>query len=121
MPMTAALAGLGRTLTECKGGDPLAPVTVVAPSGYAAVFVRRALGRLPGEGGRRGWANVDCTTVTALLRSLGAPALAARGLRLVSPAVDLEVIGEQARVSPGWLPEFRVSPVGADRAPAGLG
>jgi len=106
----AALTGLGRTLTEIKGDDPLAPVTVVAPSGYAAVFLRRALGTWSGTDGRKGWANVGCTTVSALIRMLGAPTLAARGLRLASPAVDLEVIRTQALAAPAWLGRFASHP-----------
>ncbi|HXQ60622.1 MAG TPA: PD-(D/E)XK nuclease family protein, partial [Acidimicrobiales bacterium] len=93
-----------------KGDDPLAPVTVVAPSGYAAVFVRRTLGTWSGTAGRRGWANIDCTTVTALIRMLGAPALATRGLRLASPAVDLEVIRSQAKTSSDRLGQFASHP-----------
>jgi ATP-dependent helicase/nuclease subunit B len=99
-----ALERLGRELEEAKAGDPLAPVTVVAPSGYAAVFVRRALG------GSRGWANVTSTTVPALVRSLGGPPLAARGLRLAAPAVDLEVIRAGARAAGGWLGELSSHP-----------
>ena len=95
---------------DAKGDDPLAPVTVVAPSGYAAVFVRRTLGTWSGTAGRRGWANIDCTTVTALIRMLGAPALATRGLRLASPAVDLEVIRSQAKTSSDRLGQFASHP-----------
>ncbi|HVC70151.1 MAG TPA: PD-(D/E)XK nuclease family protein [Acidimicrobiales bacterium] len=105
-----ALAGLGRILADIKGDDPLAPVTVLAPSGYAAVFVRRSLGSLPGPGARRGWVNVGCTTTNGLLQMLGSPPLAERGLRLVSPAADLEVIGAQLRASPGWLGRFASHP-----------
>jgi RecB family exonuclease len=98
------LEGLGRELEEAKAGDPLAPVTVVAPSGYAAVFVRRALG------GSRGWANITSTTVPALVRSLGGPPLAARGLGLAAPAIDLEVIGTEARATGGWLGQLSSHP-----------
>jgi RecB family exonuclease len=99
----AALAGLRRTLAERKGDDPLAPVTVVTPSVYAAVFVRRALASGAGAGGLRGWANVTCTTVPVLQRMLGAPALAAEGLQVASAAIDLEVIRTRASPTPGWI------------------
>jgi ATP-dependent helicase/nuclease subunit B len=99
----APLDGLRRELVAAKGDDPLAPVTVLAPSGYAAVFGRRALGAGSGVGGRRGWANVSWTTVPSLLRVLGGPALAARGLRPAPPAVDLEVIRTEATRATNWL------------------
>ena len=103
-----ALQELRRELAEAQGDDPLAPVTVVAPSGYAAVFVRRWLG----SGGGRGWANVTCTTVPSLVRALADPGLAARGLRLASAAVDLEVIRSEANRSGGWLGPFSAHPGG---------
>ncbi|HXQ60969.1 MAG TPA: PD-(D/E)XK nuclease family protein [Acidimicrobiales bacterium] len=105
-----ALEGLGREIERTKGTDPLAPVTVVAPSGFAAVFVRRVLGIGVGFGGRPGWANINCTTVPALQHMLGGPPLAARGLRLAPPAIDLEVIGTRARSAQGWLGEFASHP-----------
>ena len=77
-------------MEKAKGGDPLAAVTVATPSAYSAVFVRRALGSGPGAGGRRGWANVRCTTVPALLELLGGPPLAVRGRQKTPPVVDLE-------------------------------
>ncbi len=103
-----ALEGLAREIARAKGDDPLAPVTVVAASGYAAVFVRRALGTGIGEG--RGWANITCTTVPALVRRLGGPPLAARGLRVAPPVVDLEVIGTQARAAKGRLGRYASHP-----------
>jgi len=106
----AALEGLGRELEDAKGGDPLAPVTVVAPSGHAALFVRRALGTGSVSGGGRGWANVRCTTLASLLRTLGGPPLAARGLRVAPSAVELEVIRTQAGTAEGWLGPFSSLP-----------
>jgi ATP-dependent helicase/nuclease subunit B len=103
-------AGLVRILHDAKAGDPLAPVTVVAPSGYAAVFVRRTLGSSPGPRGARGWANVSCTTVPALLQMLAAPPLATRRLRLASPTLDLEVIRAQAHLSEDWIRSFSGHP-----------
>jgi RecB family exonuclease len=105
-----ALEELGREIDRAKKGDPLAPVTVVAPSEYAAVFVRRALTAGVGPGGGRCGANITWTTVTGLVRTLGGPALAARGLRLASPAADREVIATRARATPGWLRRFSSHP-----------
>lgn len=56
---------LARQITELKGGDPLAPVTVVVPSNYAAVSTRRALAARPG-----GVANVDFVTLHRLAERL---------------------------------------------------
>src|ERR1700676_1714042 len=78
------MPALSAAVASAKGSDPLAPVTVVAPSAYAALFARRALGAASGADGRRGIANVDCTTADKLPRQLGAAVLAARGLRLAS-------------------------------------
>ena len=105
-----AIEGLSRALEKAKGGDPLAPVTVVTPSTYAAVFVRRALSARWGAAGGRGWTNVRCTTVAGILRTLGEPALAARGHRLAPSAVDLEVIRGRAAASGGWLGQFSAHP-----------
>ena len=105
-----ALEGLRRQLVAAKGGDPLAPVTVVAPSGYSAVYVRRTLGTWGGAAGGRGWANVTCTTLPALLSVLSGPGLATRGLRAAPAAADLEVVRAQAGGSSGWLGEFAAHP-----------
>jgi ATP-dependent helicase/nuclease subunit B len=48
--------------------------------------------------------------VPGLFRALGGPPLAARGRRLASPAVDLEVIRTQLRSSTGWLSRFSSHP-----------
>jgi ATP-dependent helicase/nuclease subunit B len=104
------LDGLRRSLAEAKGDDPLAPATVVTPSGYAAVFVRRQLGAGPGCEGRRGWANITCTTLPALTAALAGATLAGRGLRGAAPAVDLEVIRTEARVAKGWLARYCAHP-----------
>lgn len=105
-----ALEGLSRALEKAKGGDSLAPVTVVTPSTYASVFVRRALGARWGAAGGRGWANIRCTTVPGVLRLLGEPPLAARGRRLAPSAVDLEVIRRRSGATPGWLAHFSSHP-----------
>jgi ATP-dependent helicase/nuclease subunit B len=56
---------LARQITELKAGDPLAPVTVLVPSNYAAVSTRRALAARPG-----GIANVDFVTLHRLAERL---------------------------------------------------
>jgi len=106
------VSALGAAVHVAKGSDPLAPVTVVAPSAYAALFARRALGGGDGPGGRRGVANVNCTTVDKLLRQLGIPVLSARGQRLVPPHVDLEAIRTTALASRRWLADLVGHPRG---------
>ena len=106
------MAALCAAVQRAKGPDPLLPVTVVAPSAYAALFARRALGATPGTGGRRGVANVSCTTVDKLVRQLGVPALAARGRRLAPDPVDLEAIRTGALASSRWLADLVGHPRG---------
>jgi len=93
-----------------KGGDPLAPVTVVTPSPYAAILVRRTLGSATPAADRRGVTNVTCTTVDGLVKMLGTPELAARGLRLVPPPVDREAIRACALTTASWVSELAVHP-----------
>ncbi len=91
---------------RAKGSDPLAPVTVVTSSGYAAVFVRHALAFGTGADlhkGRKGTANVKATTLDELVRSLGAPLLASRGLRPASRAIEREALRSEALAAGGWL------------------
>jgi hypothetical protein len=56
---------LARQIAELKAGDPLAPVTVLVPSNYAAISTRRALAARPG-----GIANVDFVTLHRLAERL---------------------------------------------------
>ena len=106
------MGALGAAVARAKGGDPLAPVTVVAPSAYAALAARRALGHWAGPDGRRGVANVTCTTADKLLHQLGAPVLGARRQRLAPGPVDLEAIRTGALASGGWLADLVGHPRG---------
>jgi len=106
------MAALSAAVGEVKGSDPLAPVTVVAPSAYAALAARRSLGGTPGPEGRGGIANVNFTTVDKLVRQLGVPVLGARGLRLAPGPVDLEAVRTGALSSRGWLAELVGHPRG---------
>ncbi|MHB8439268.1 MAG: PD-(D/E)XK nuclease family protein [Acidimicrobiales bacterium] len=81
-PVALATA-LSAAIARAKGDDTFAPVTVVAPSGYAAVWARRAVA-CTGVEGRRGVANVTFTTPGDLVRRLGSPGLS-RGDRRVAP------------------------------------
>jgi hypothetical protein len=116
-----AVNALGGAVHVAKGSDPLAPVTVVAPSAYAALYARRALGAVDGPGGRRGVANVNCTTVDKLIRQLGMPVLSARGQRLAPPHVDLEAIRTTALASRRWLADLVGHPRGLAAIRAAVG
>jgi RecB family exonuclease len=63
-----------------KGGDPLAPVTVVVPATYAGIAARRRLAR-------DGVAAVTFLTVQRLAERMAAPVLAASGRRPTPPAL----------------------------------
>jgi len=108
-----AMVALAAGVAAAKEGDALAPVTVVAPSVYAALATRRALGSLgPGAGGRRGIANVECTVVDKLVRHLGAPLLGERGWRVAPGPVDLEAVRHCAGAASGWLADLVAQPRG---------
>lgn len=85
----AALA-LRAAVAEAKGGDPLAPVTVVVPSNHVGVATRRllssgALGPVASAG--VGIAAVTLLTPYRLAELLGASRLAAEGKRPLSTPV----------------------------------
>jgi RecB family exonuclease len=99
----SALAALADAVTHAQRDDPLAPVTIVTPSPYATLFVRRMLGARMTDGTRRGIANVTTVTADELLRVLGTPGLEARSLRPAPRVVDLEAIRVEAQASGDWL------------------
>ena len=86
----AAGEALARAIAHAKGGDPLAPVTVVVPSNHVGVGARRllasgALGSVASRG--TGIAAVTFLTVYRLAELLGARRLAATERRPVSTPV----------------------------------
>jgi len=81
-----ALAGLAAAITDAKGSDPLAPVTVAVPTNTCGVMTRRALGR------HRGIAGVDMVTLNRLAELIAGPTLAAAGRSPMStPVIDLTI------------------------------
>ncbi len=89
-----------------KGGDPLAPVTVLVPTNYVGVTARRLLaGGSLGElaPGTHGVAAVSFLTVFRLAELLGAPALAAARRRPVSTPVLAAAIRRVLGEHPGMF------------------
>ncbi len=99
-----AAALLRDVLREAKQGDPLAPVTVLVPTNYVGVSVRRKLadgrlGRITDAG--VGVAGVDLLTVYRLAELLGASQLAAEGRRPVSNPVVAAAVRAALDEEPG--------------------
>jgi ATP-dependent helicase/nuclease subunit B len=91
-------------LAEAKGGDPLAPATVVVPSNHVGVAIRRLLAS--GEAGPlspvgSGIAAVTFLTVYRLAELLGAARLAATGRRPVSTPVIAAAVRGVLEEDPG--------------------
>ncbi len=77
---------LQRLVAEAKSADPLAPVTVVPPSHYAGISLRRILA------GDTGLFNVRFMVAARLAEYLGAPAMANLGRHPMSPLVELAIV-----------------------------
>ena len=82
----AARERLQRLVQEAKAANPLAPVTVAAPNPYVGISLRRILA---GEGGLL---NVRFMVTARLAEYLGAPAMADRGKRPLSPLVEVATV-----------------------------
>ena len=117
-PATDLLAG---QVQAAKGGDRLAPVTVIVASNYAAVSTRRALAGRPG-----GTANVTFLTLFRLAERLGAASLAAAGRRPVSTPVLAQAVRSVLAAEPGVFapvadhPATELALVASTRELAGL-
>lgn len=92
-----AVALLVERVRAAKAGNPLAPVTVVVPSNYAAVATRRELAR------RGGVVGASFLTLYRLAERIGGPALAAAGRRPVSASVVLQAVRAILTEAPGIL------------------
>jgi ATP-dependent helicase/nuclease subunit B len=92
-----AVVALAEQVHSAKAGDPLAPVTVVVPSNYAAVATRRELAR------RGGVAGTSFLTLYRMAERVGGPTLAAAGRRPVSAPVVLQAIHAVLAEAPGVL------------------
>lgn len=99
-----ALAALRDAVAAAKGGDPLAPVTVVVASNHVGVTARRLLaaGALgPVTPGQVGVAAVGFVTAYRLAELLGSAALAAAGRRPVSTPVVAAALRRALDERPG--------------------
>jgi ATP-dependent helicase/nuclease subunit B len=92
----AAVEVLAEQVRALKAGDPLAPVTVVVASNYAAIAARRALAAQPG-----GIANVTFLTLHRLAEQLGASRLHAAGRNPVSAPVVAAAVRAALDTDPG--------------------
>src|SRR5436305_14912830 len=92
----AAVELLADQVHRAKAGDPLAPVTVVVPSNYVGVAMRRELARRG-----NGIAAVDFTTLHRIGERLGAPRLAAARRRPVSAPVIAAAVRAVLAGDPG--------------------
>lgn len=105
-PATATATRHGRAaadllaghVRDLKRGEPLAPVTVVVPSNYAAVAARRDLARRD-----TGVANVTFLTLHRLAERLGGPVLAGAGRRPAATPVVAAAVRAILAADPGVL------------------
>ena len=74
-------AALWELVEAAQRDDPMAPVTVVAPSSYAGLSLRQELGQ-------RGFVNVRFIQLPALAELLGGAALAAEGRRPLTATLE---------------------------------
>lgn len=96
----SAHEALATAVARAKGGDPLAPVTVVVPNHYVGLAARRALGRREHDG-TRGVAAVAFHTAYDLAERLGGAAMAAEGRRGVTMTVIAAAVRTVLRRDPG--------------------
>lgn len=100
IPATAgapALAALHTAIADTKSDDPLTRVTVVVPTNYVGLSIRRSLAR------QRGVAGVTFLTPYRLAELLGAAPLAAQRRRPVSTPVVAAAIRQVLDAEPGMF------------------
>ena len=100
---------LAEAVARAKGGDPLAPVTVVVPNHYVGLAARRALGRRE-RTGTRGIAAVAFHTAYNLAEHLGGAEMAARGRRGVTTTVIAAAVRTALRRDPGHFDGVETHP-----------
>jgi hypothetical protein len=90
-----AREALWHAIADAQRDDPLAAVTVVVPSNYAGLSLRRALGR------RGGFLNVHFAVLSHLAELFGAPALAPSGRRPLAGPLRAEAVHAALLTDPG--------------------
>ncbi|MGE0599448.1 MAG: PD-(D/E)XK nuclease family protein [Dehalococcoidia bacterium] len=90
-----AREALAAQIAAAKLDDALAPVTVIVPSNYAGLSVRRALAASTPV------VNVHFMVAARLAELLGAPALSAQGKRPLTPWIRLQAVRAALREDPG--------------------
>ena len=94
---------LERLLREHQAEDPFAPVTVVVPTTYAGLYLRRDIGR-------RGLVNVRFLPLARVAELLGAPSLAAADRLPLKPPIEFAAVRRAANEAAGELEPFRAHP-----------
>jgi len=108
-----AAQALHAAVRAAKASDPLRPVTIVVPSNYVGVSMRRLLasGELgPLTGAGAGVVGLTFVTVFRLAELLGAARLAATGRRPVSTPVIAAAIRRALATAPGMFGPVREHP-----------
>ena len=100
---TDLTATLARIVDSAKNGDPLAPVTVIGPTTYANLTIRRELAR-------SGSANVRFMVLPRLAELLGSPALSDRGRRPLTSIIESATVRAVAGRANGVLSGLRSHP-----------
>jgi len=89
---------LAQLIAEAKSDDALAPITVVVPTQYAGLSLRRSLNS------KNGLVNIRFMIAPRLAEYLGSPRLAEKGKTPLSPIMELAAIRHFARDMHGHGP-----------------
>jgi RecB family exonuclease len=95
-----ALEALRAAVAQVKGGDAMAPVTVLVPNNIAGIVARRFLARGLSEEGN-GVSGIYFSTLPRLAEQLAAPTLTAEGRRPATRPVTAATIRQRLDANPG--------------------